>query len=240
LKELRRDTAIGGLRHRLYIMLEAGGSTPSAYVFDQFMVMLIFFNVLAVILESVASIHRQFAAEFFVFDVVSVAIFTVEYLVRLWVSIEIPAVRQRGPVVGRLMFASRFSMIVDLFAFAPSYLSIFMLAGADLRVLRVFRLLRFLKLVRYSPAMVTLGRALYEERRALIGALVLMIGTAPQTSWAWAYPPSRRASASTIRKSTFWASHALPHAAQTRRGLEASSARTECNCAPTFMARTTT
>jgi voltage-gated potassium channel len=76
------------------------------------------------------------------------------------------------------MFASRFSMIVDLFAFAPSYLSIFMLAGADLRVLRVFRLLRFLKLVRYSPAMVTLGRALYEERRALIGALVLMIGTA--------------------------------------------------------------
>lgn len=178
MKALRRDTALGGLRHRLYVMLEAGGSTPSAYIFDQFMVGLIFFNVLAVILESVASIHRQFAAEFFVFDVVSVAIFTVEYFARLWVSIEIPAVRQRGPVVGRLMFATRFSMIVDLLAFAPSYLSIFMLTGADLRVLRVFRLLRFLKLVRYSPAMVTLGRALYEERRALIGALVLMIGTA--------------------------------------------------------------
>jgi voltage-gated potassium channel len=48
----------------------------------------------------------------------------------------------------------------------------------DLRVLRMFRLLRFLKLVRYSPAMVTLGRALYEERRALVGAMILMMGTA--------------------------------------------------------------
>ncbi|MBI1210907.1 MAG: cyclic nucleotide-binding domain-containing protein [Alphaproteobacteria bacterium] len=178
MKALSRDTAHGRLRRRLYTVLEAGGSTTAAYVFDQFMVILIVFNVLAVILESVASIHKEFSHEFFVFDIISVAIFTVEYIGRLWVSIEIPAIRQRGPFFGRLVFASRFSMIVDFFAFAPSYLSVFMLAGLDLRVLRVFRLLRFLKLVRYSPAMVTLGRALYEERRALLGAFVLMIGTA--------------------------------------------------------------
>ena len=75
------------------------------------------------------------------------------------------------------MFASRPSQIIDFLAFAPSYLSL-MMPGMDLRVLRMFRLLRFLKLVRYSPAMVTLGRALYEERRALIGATILMMGTA--------------------------------------------------------------
>jgi voltage-gated potassium channel len=45
-------------------------------------------------------------------------------------------------------------------------------------MLRIFRLLRFLKLVRFSPAMTTLSRALYGERRALIGALVLMVATA--------------------------------------------------------------
>lgn len=178
MKTLRRDTVFGRLRHSLYTVLEAGGSSPEAYVFDQFMVLLIVANVLAVVLESVPSIHAAFAAEFFVFDVVSIVIFTVEYILRLWVSIEIPAVRQRGPLLGRLVFASRFSMAVDFLAFAPSYLAVFVVVGADLRVLRVFRLLRFLKLVRYSPAMVTLGRALYEERRALLGAFVLMIGMA--------------------------------------------------------------
>ncbi len=159
-------------------MLEAGGSTPAAYAFDQFMVLLIIFNVLAVILESVPSYHEAFAPEFFVFDVVSIAIFTVEYLLRLWVSIEIPAIRHRGALAGRITFASRFSMIIDFLAIGPTYFAIFLMPGADLRILRVFRLMRFLKLVRYSPAMVTLGRALYEERRALIGAFILMMGMA--------------------------------------------------------------
>ncbi len=178
MRDARRDTALGRLRRRLYVVLEAGGSTPSAAAFDQFMVILIIFNVLAVVLESVPSIHDGFADEFFAFDIVSIGIFTLEYLGRLWVSIEIPAIRHRGPVLGRLTFASRPSMIIDFLAFAPSYLAIFLLPGTDLRVLRVFRLLRFLKLVRYSPAMVTLGRALYEERRALLGAFILMLAMA--------------------------------------------------------------
>jgi voltage-gated potassium channel len=164
-------------RRAVYITIEAGGSGRAAQVFDDFMVLLITFNVLAVILESVPSIHDPMRWEFRVFDLLSIGIFTAEYLIRLWASIEIPAVRQRGPFFGRLMFAGRPSQIVDLLAVAPSYLSL-ALPGADLRVLRIFRLLRFLKLVRYSPAMVTLGRALYEERRALIGALILMMGTA--------------------------------------------------------------
>lgn len=164
-------------RRWIYLTIEAGGSSAAAHYFDDFMVVLILANVLAVILESVPSIHAQFATAFLVFDIVSVAIFAAEYSLRLWASIEIPAIRQRGPVLGRLMFASRPSQIIDFLAFAPTFLSLIMPA-ADLRVLRMFRLLRFLKLVRYSPAMVTLGRALYEERRALIGAMILMIGTA--------------------------------------------------------------
>jgi voltage-gated potassium channel len=141
------------------------------------MVALIILNVLAVILESVPSIHDPFATEFLIFDITSVAIFTIEYSLRLWASIEIAAVRQRGAFFGRLMFASRPSQIIDFLAFAPTYLS-WIFPAADLRILRVFRLLRFLKLARYSPAMVTLSRALYEERRALVGALILMMGTA--------------------------------------------------------------
>ena len=130
---MRRDTVLGRLRHRLYTVLEAGGSTPVAAAFDQFMVLLIIFNVLAVILESVQSYHDAYAAEFLVFDIVSIAIFTVEYVLRLWVSIEIPAIRQRGPVMGRITFASRFSMIIDFLAFGPTFLAIYLMPGVDLR-----------------------------------------------------------------------------------------------------------
>ncbi|MEQ1755755.1 MAG: cyclic nucleotide-gated ion channel [Micropepsaceae bacterium] len=164
-------------RRWVYTVIEAGGSGAAAQIFDDCMVLLITFNVIAVIIESVPEIHNRFRWEFHVFDIASIVIFTVEYFARLWASIEIPAVKQRGPLFGRLMFASRPSQVVDFLAFAPSYLVLAM-PGADLRVLRIFRLLRFLKLARYSPAMVTLGRALYEERRALLGAIILMIGTA--------------------------------------------------------------
>jgi voltage-gated potassium channel len=164
-------------RRTVYTVIEAGGSGRSARVFDDFMVVLIVLNVIAVILESVPSIEQPLSTAFRVFDIMSVTIFAIEYAARIWVSVEIPAVRQRGPLGGRLMFASRPSQIIDFLAFAPAFLS-FILPAADLRFIRVFRLLRFLKLARYSPAMVTLSRALYEERRALTGALILMLGTA--------------------------------------------------------------
>jgi voltage-gated potassium channel len=163
------------LRRRLYLALEA--SSPAAHVVDNVLVVLILANVFAVVVESIPSVQAAWAWEFHVFDVFSIAFFTIEYALRLWVSIEIPAVRQRGGFHGRLMFASRPSMIIDFLAFAPSYLE-FLVPGVDTRVLRVFRLLRFLKLVRFSPALTTLSRALYDERRALIGAFILMVGTA--------------------------------------------------------------
>ena len=63
-------------------------------------------------------------------------------------------------------------MIVDFLAIAPFYLSV--LLQMDLRVLRVFRLIRFLKLARYSPALQTLGKVVVNERHALGGAAIVM------------------------------------------------------------------
>lgn len=64
-------------------------------------------------------------------------------------------------------------MLIDLLAFLPWYLH--WIYPMDLRVLRLFRLFRVLKLVRYSPALQTLGRVLADEYRALLGALLVML-----------------------------------------------------------------
>lgn len=154
-----------------------GGTLARANIFNQIMIWLIIANVLAVILESAPSLYAAYKTQFDWFDWVSLWIFAAEYACRLWAAFELPYVRQRGALVGRLAFAARPSMIVDLIAITPLVLHALM-PHDDLRIVRVFRLLRFLKLARFSPAMTTLADALYTERRALLGAFYLMIGTA--------------------------------------------------------------
>jgi voltage-gated potassium channel len=106
------------------------------------------------------------------FNVFSVAIFTLEYVARLWACVELPPLRHLPHWRARLRFARRPLLIVDLAAILPFYLSLFV--PLDLRVLRVLRLLRFFKVARYSPALQTLGRVVSNERRALYGALMVM------------------------------------------------------------------
>ncbi len=163
------------LRRRLYVILEAGktGDLPSL-VFDTVMVILIIANVVGFALQTVPAIDAQYGGLLELFNVISVLIFTAEYLLRLWVCVEHRPLQEFTPARARLKFMANPFMLIDLLAILPFYLSIF--TAMDLRVLRVFRLLRFLKLVRYSPALASLWDALVAERRALLGALIVMLG----------------------------------------------------------------
>ena len=88
-------------------------------------------------------------------EVVTVAIFTIEYILRLTL-----ADRKR-------QFAFSFFGIIDLLSILPFYIS----TGIDLRSIRAFRLLRLFrafKLVRYSKAIQRFHRALVIAREELI------------------------------------------------------------------------
>jgi len=91
--------------------------------------------------------------------VVSLAVFSAEYLTRLWVCTELPPLKLVTPGAARRRYACSPFMIIDLLAILPT-----LVAGAfgmDLRFLPIFRLLRLLKLTRYSPTIITLGRVLW-------------------------------------------------------------------------------
>ncbi|MCF3628536.1 cyclic nucleotide-gated ion channel [Thalassospiraceae bacterium LMO-SO8] len=164
------------IRRRIYYLIEASHPDHTgSRMFDIVMVALIVANVLSVILETVPGLDATHGDLFHTFDRVSVAVFTAEYLARLWVAVEHPPVARHGAFLGRLRFAMGPYLLIDLLAIIPFYLSLLMPA-ADLRVLRIFRLLRMLKLARYSPGLNTLMRVLAEERRALGAALVVMLG----------------------------------------------------------------
>ncbi len=78
-------------------------------------------NVAAVILETVDTIAAAYGPFFHYFELFSVAIFTVEYLGRVWAAVDDPA--YEGPISGRLRFASRPLIVIDLIAILPFYLS---------------------------------------------------------------------------------------------------------------------
>lgn len=162
------------VRRRLHEILEVGHikDVPSI-VFDIFIITLIVANVVAFLAETVSPLNIIYARAFEVFNLVSVVIFTLEYLVRLWCAVESVPLRHLNPWHARARFASNPLMVIDLLAVLPFYLgSIF---GLDLRILRILRLLRFLKLARYSPALDTLRRVIVAESRALFGALLVML-----------------------------------------------------------------
>ncbi len=162
------------LKDRLFTILEAGKTEDrESVLFDAFMVTLILANAVAFSAETVDEIYTAYGPHLELFNVVSVFIFTVEYGLRLWVCTNHAPLKRYHPVTARLRFATNPAMIVDLLAILPFYLSF--LFAMDLRVLRLFRLVRLLKLARFSPALVTLRNVFVEERRALAGALVVMM-----------------------------------------------------------------
>ncbi len=137
------------------------------------LVLLIVANVLAFAAETVPRIGNAYADAFNLFNLVSVIIFTIEYGLRIWSCVEIPVFGGVRPSLARLQFAARPLQLIDLLAILPFYLSFIL--PIDLRILRVLRLFRFLKLARFSPALYSLGRVIANERRALTGALLVMM-----------------------------------------------------------------
>lgn len=140
--------------------------------FDLFMIALIVANVFAIILETVESIYTRSPELFFWFEVVSVAIFTVEYVLRVWSCTEDLGREYQHPIRGRLRFILSPMAMIDLLAFLPFYLAFF---GIDLRMLRAIRLLRLLKLSRYSPALSVIGAVVKAQHKALTAALLVML-----------------------------------------------------------------
>lgn len=139
----------------------------AGYYLDWFIMTLITLNVIAVALETVDTLYAQYATFFYWFEVISVVIFGFEYLGRVWACTA--RSEYSGPISGRLKFASRPMLIIDLLAILPFFLGA--LLPADLRFLRALRLFRFFrlfKLARYSESMQAFNRVFQKKKEDLV------------------------------------------------------------------------
>ena len=137
-------------KRKVHILLHPElGFTKWDKIVNGFIIILIILNVTAVMLETVASIHEPHKEFFRIFDLVSVIIFTVEYLLRVWSCNHDP--RYEHKFHGRLKYMLSTDALIDLLAILPFYIHV--IVGFDLRVLRILRLLRFLRLFRLTAYM---------------------------------------------------------------------------------------
>ena len=164
-------------RQSVYRVLDtAQGESGVSLAVDVFLIALIAGSVAAVILESMPAFEAKYAAELAVFEVFTVAVFSVEYLLRVWSSVEQQSAAPQTALRTRLRYMVSFHAIIDFIAILPFYLLVLGLTGGiDMRFLRAVRLLRVLKLTRYSAAMNMVFITFRENGRALSAAFLILL-----------------------------------------------------------------
>jgi len=148
--------------------------TTLSYAVNFFLFSLIILNVAAVTLESIASVRTRWQDQLTAFELVSVFIFTVEYLLRIWSAPEHQDLSGETGSQKRKAYIFSFTGVIDLLAILPYLLQLIGLS-ADTRMLRVLRLARLLKVSHYTSALEDLMSAIYSERKAFLAALYLLI-----------------------------------------------------------------
>lgn len=173
-----RNSAASPLQRKLYRLLEpagnmaqtagGSGSPPSAAelrlsrVLDAVLVALIIASSAAVVLFTVPDLPQALGRFLAYSQLAATVAFSVEYAARLYAIPASGLPEYRRPVIGRIRYALTPMELVDLAAIAPSYILLFTSSDAAAAAL-LLRLLRLLKLFRYSDSLIVFARVFREK-----------------------------------------------------------------------------
>lgn len=177
------------LKVRIYRMLNPGDDDSK--VVDTLIILLITCNVIAVMLETepwtVVTVQDKalglnfglpftpdYHSAFFYFEWFSTAIFSVEYILRIWSA---PVDPRFARSFGRLRYAFTPMAMVDIVAILPTFLP-HLIEVVDTRIaraIRMFRLVRILKIGRYAYAVRTLTDVFGRKKEELAIATFVLI-----------------------------------------------------------------
>jgi voltage-gated potassium channel len=156
-------------KERMYVVIFES-DTKMGLLFDRVLIYAILLSVLVVVLDSVASISKQFHSQFVTLEWMFTILFSIEYIARLYCA------------KYRWRYATSFYGVIDFLAVVPTYLALLfpeLHALIDVRVLRLIRMFRIFKLTAYMSEYQHLAEALSASRRKILVFLsvVLMVVT---------------------------------------------------------------
>jgi len=160
-------------KNRIWEILEISKENDkTSKIFDYFISILIFLNVVAIILETEEKFFGEYELLFKYFELISVFIFSIEYLLRLWSCVSVE--KYKHPIFGRIKYIFSPMAIVDLIAIAPFYLTFVVTDTRIIRILRFLRILRATKHSKHTKTFKIITNTLYKKKAELFSSFILM------------------------------------------------------------------
>ena len=138
-------------------------------IFDLIIIALIIINLIVVILETFDIPDNVRTINNYI-EIISVIIFTIEYLLRLWTADLLYP--DTNCILAKFRYIFSFMAIIDLLSILPFYLPlIFLIDLRVLRALRIIRLFRLFKINRYTVAFSTIATVFKRKASQLISSV---------------------------------------------------------------------
>ena len=193
------------VRRRVYQELEPHARSEAGLsAANKFLVVCIILASALAILDTEPMVAGGREALFRIAELIFGAIFTVEYLLRLWIAPDNPQwAKYRYP---RLRYAVSVQAIIDILAIVPTFFAFGGGGSVLLRFFRVLRIMRLAKLGRMSSAWQDLATALSERRHELlltisIAGFVLLVAS---TLMYWAEADAQPDKFGSIPRAMWW------------------------------------
>lgn len=149
------------IKNYLKNIVEINDNLPSK-IFDIIIQILIILSIVSFSIATIPTLSKTAQTYLDYFEIFTVAIFTVEYIIRIYTA------------ENKIRYIFSFYGIIDLLSILPFYLSTFI----DLRsvkILRLFRLFRLLKLIKYNKTLSRFNLALKSAKEEIIIFIIAVL-----------------------------------------------------------------
>lgn len=162
------------LKQRIFDIIQvAEPDDKISKIFDITLISFILLNVCVVIADTF-DVNEKTKMVFNVIEYVSVIIFTIEYILRVWTADLLYPNKRK--VIAKLKYIFSFLAIIDLLAIMPFYLPF--IISIDLRVLRmlrIIRLFRIFKINRYTDALTNIFTVFKVKKHELLSSIFVVL-----------------------------------------------------------------
>ncbi len=164
------------VKKNVHILLHpTQGNSRWDKIINAFLITLIILNLIALMLETEPSIYKHYKTFFDTFDAISVGIFSLEYILRLWSCTHDP--KYHHWLWGRIKYMFSWEALIDLAAILPYYLTSFIVLDLrELRLLRLIRLIRIFRLASYMQASKMIANIFRSRFQELLIAFIMTTG----------------------------------------------------------------
>ena len=162
------------IKKRIFDIIQIGNrSDLASRLFDQLIVVVIVLNLAVTFLSTFDELESLYCV-FDVIELVTIIIFTIEYVLRIYTAGLLYPEKTYGRAVISFIFS--FYGIIDLLAFMPYYLPIFFPVGiVAFRMFRVLRIFRLFKINAQYDAFNVITDVIKEKKTQIISSTVMIL-----------------------------------------------------------------